>query len=140
MKKIVAKIRLQVPAGQATAAPPVGPALGQHGLNIPEFIKQFNAKSQKEEPGITIPVIITAFSDKSFTFIMKTPPASVLLKKVAKLAKGSKDAGREKVGIVTHDQIEKIAQLKYNDLNAKDMAGAIKIIEGTARSMGIQIQ
>ena len=139
MKKIEGKIKLQVPAGQATAAPPVGPALGQHGVNISEFIKQFNAQTQKEEPGITIPVVITVYSDKSFTFITKTPPASVLLKKAAKLAKGSQTPGKESVARVSKDQVRKIAELKAQDLNANDIDSAVKIIEGTARSMGIQI-
>ncbi len=139
MKKIESKIKLQVAAGQATAAPPVGPALGQHGLNIPEFIKQFNARTKKEEPGITIPVVITVFVDKSFTFVTKTPPASVLLKREAKIAKGSGDPLKEQVGRVTKDQVRKIAELKEKDLNANDIEAAMKIIEGTARSMGIQI-
>lgn len=139
MKKIAAKIKLQVPAGQATAAPPVGPALGQHGVNIPEFIKQFNAATSKEEPGILIPVIITVFSDRSFTFETKTPPASVLLKKAAQIAKGSKEPNREYVGQVSEAQVRQIAELKMKDLNAKDLEGAIRIIKGTARSMGIRV-
>jgi large subunit ribosomal protein L11 len=139
MKKILAKVKLQVPAGQATASPPVGPALGQHGVNIGEFIKQFNAKTSKEEPGIIIPVIVTIYGDRSFNFITKTPPASVLLKRAAKIAKGSAEPNRTKVGQVTHDQIRQIAELKMKDLNANDIESATKIIEGTARSMGIQI-
>ena len=139
MKKIAAKIKLQVPAGQATAAPPVGPALGQHGVNIPEFIKQFNTATSKEEPGILIPVIITVFSDRSFTFETKTPPASVLLKKAAQIAKGSKEPHKEYVGQVSEAQVRQIAELKLRDLNAKDLEGAIRIIKGTARSMGIRV-
>jgi large subunit ribosomal protein L11 len=139
MKKVAAKIKLQVPAGQATAAPPVGPALGQHGVNIPEFIKQFNQASGKEEPGMLIPVIITVFSDRSFTFETKTPPAAVLLKKAAAIAKGSKEPHKEFVGQVTEAQVKSIAELKLKDLNAKDLEGAIRIIKGTARSMGIRV-
>ena len=139
MKKVAAKIKLQVPAGQATAAPPVGPALGQHGVNIPEFIKQFNQASGKEEPGMLIPVIITVFSDRSFSFETKTPPAAVLLKKAAAIAKGSKEPHKEFVGQVTEAQVKSIAELKLKDLNAKDLEGAIRIIKGTARSMGIRV-
>jgi large subunit ribosomal protein L11 len=139
MKKITAKIKLQVPAGQATASPPVGPALGQHGVNISEFIKKFNAMTNKEEPGIVIPVIVTVYQDRSFSFITKTPPASVLIKKAAKIAKGSGDPGSAPVGQVTKDQVREIAKQKLNDLNTKNLEAAIKIIEGTARSMGIQV-
>ncbi len=139
MKKVMAKIRLQVPAGQATASPPVGPALGQHGVNIAEFIKKFNALTAKEEPGILIPVIVTVYQDRSFTFITKKPPASVLLKKAAKIAKGSSEPGRVIVGQVTRKQIEEIAKIKMPDLNTKDLQKAMKIIEGTAKSMGIQV-
>jgi large subunit ribosomal protein L11 len=139
MKKVLAKVKLQVPAGQATASPPVGPALGQQGLNIGEFIKQFNAHTSKEEPGILIPVVVTVYADRSFTFMTKSPPASVLLKKAAKIAKGSPEPNRTKVGQVTRDQVRQIAELKFKDLNANDVENAVKIIEGTARSMGIQI-
>jgi large subunit ribosomal protein L11 len=139
MKKITAKIKLQVPAGQATASPPVGPALGQHGVNIAEFIKKFNALTSKEEPGILIPVLVTVFQDRSFTFITKSPPASVLLKKAAKIAKGAGDAGASAVGQVTKDQVREIAKLKLADLNTKNIEAAVKIIEGTARSMGIEV-
>jgi len=139
MKKVIAKIRLQVPAGQATASPPVGPALGQHGVNIAEFIKKFNALTSKEEPGILIPVIVTVYQDRSFTFITKKPPASVLLKKAAKIAKGSSEPGRVIVGQVTREQIREIAKIKLPDLNTNDLEKAMKIIEGTARSMGIQV-
>ncbi len=139
MKKVIAKIRLQVPAGQATASPPVGPALGQAGVNIAEFIKKFNALTAKEEPGIIIPVVVTVYQDRSFTFITKKPPASVLLKKAAKIAKGSSEPGRVIVGQVTREQIREIAKIKLPDLNTKDLEKAMKIIEGTARSMGIQV-
>jgi len=139
MKKVIAKIRLQVPAGQATASPPVGPALGQHGVNIAEFIKKFNALTSKEEPGILIPVIVTVYQDRSFTFITKKPPASVLLKKAAKIAKGSSEPGRVIVGQVTREQIREIAKIKLPDLNTNDLEKAMKIIEGTAKSMGIQV-
>jgi large subunit ribosomal protein L11 len=139
MKKITAKIKLQVPAGQATASPPVGPALGQHGVNISEFIKKFNALTSKEEPGILIPVLVTVYQDRSFTFITKTPPASVLLKKAAKIAKGSGESGSNFVGQVTKDQVRDIAKLKLGDLNTKDLEKAVKIVEGTARSMGITV-
>jgi large subunit ribosomal protein L11 len=139
MKKIVAKIKLQVPAGQATASPPVGPALGQQGVNISEFIKKFNALTSKEEPGILIPVLVTVYQDRSFTFIAKSPPASVLLKKAAKVAKGSSEPGKTVAGSVTKDQVREIARLKLNDLNTRDLDKAMKIIEGTARGMGITV-
>ena len=139
MKKVIAKVKLQVPAGQATASPPVGPALGQQGVNIGEFIKQFNAKTSKDEPGIIIPVVVTVFADRSFTFITKTPPASVLLKKAAKIAKGSPEPKKTNVGQVTRDQVRQIAELKLKDLNANDIESAMEIIKGTARSMGIQV-
>ena len=138
-KKIISTIKLQVKAGQANPSPPVGPALGQHGVNIMEFCKAFNARTQDQE-GIIIPVIITVYADKSFSFITKTPPSSVLLKQAANIAKGSADPRKEKVGNVTKDQIEEIAKLKFNDLSAVDLQGALKIIEGTARSMGITIE
>jgi large subunit ribosomal protein L11 len=130
---------LQVPAGKANPSPPVGPALGQHGVNIMEFCKAFNAQTQAQE-GLTIPVVITVFSDRSFTFITKTPPAAVLLKKAAKLEKGSKEPNREKVGKVTREQVREIAALKMPDLNANDIDMAMRIVEGTARSMGIVVE
>lgn len=138
-KKVVANVKLQIPAGQANPSPPVGPALGQHGVNIMEFCKAFNAKTQGQE-GMIIPVIITVYGDRSFTFITKTPPASVLLKKAAKIAKGSSEPNRDKVGKVTKAQVEEIAKLKMPDLNARDLAAAVRTIEGTARSMGIVIE
>jgi large subunit ribosomal protein L11 len=138
-KKIVGMVKLQIPAGQANPSPPVGPALGQHGVNIMEFCKAFNAKTQ-DRMGLIIPVIITIFSDRSFTFITKTPPAAVLLKKAAKLEKGSKEPNREKVGKVTRDQVREIAALKMPDLNANDIEMAMRIVEGTARSMGILVE
>ena len=137
-KKIIAYIKLQVPAGQANPSPPIGPALGQHGVNIMEFCKTFNARTQGQE-GMIIPVVLTVFADRSFTFITKTPPASVLLKKAAQIAKGSSVPNRDKVGKVTPAQVEEIAKLKMPDLNAANLNAAIKIIEGTARSMGIDI-
>jgi len=137
-KKVIGSIKLQVPAGQANPSPPIGPALGQQGVNIMEFCKAFNAKTAGQE-GMIIPVIITVYQDRSFLFITKTPPASVLLKKAAKIAKGSGDPKREKVGEVTRAQIEEIAKTKMVDLNAYDIEGACKIIEGTARSMGIEV-
>ena len=137
-KKVIGSINLQIPAGKANPAPPIGPALGQHGVNIMEFCKAYNAMTQNQE-GTVIPVIITVYADRSFTFITKTPPASVLLKQAAKIAKGSGNPKKEKVALLTGSQIREIAELKYNDLNAIDMAGAIKIVEGTARSMGIEI-
>ena len=137
-KKIIANIKLQLKAGKATPSPPVGPALGQHGVNIMEFCKAYNAMTANQE-GTVIPVIITVYADRSFTFITKTPPASVLLKQAAKIAKGSGNPKKEKVALLTGSQIREIAELKYNDLNAIDMAGAIRIVEGTARSMGIEI-
>jgi len=137
-KKIIANVKLQIKAGKATPSPPIGPALGQHGVNIMEFCKAYNAMTQNQE-GTVIPVVITIYADRSFTFITKTPPASVLLKQYARIAKGSGDPRREKVGAVSSGQIREIAQLKYNDLNAVNMEGAIRIIEGTAKSMGIEI-
>jgi large subunit ribosomal protein L11 len=138
-KKVIASIKLQINAGKATPSPPIGPALGQHGVNIMEFCKAYNAMTQSQE-GMVIPVVITVYADRSFTFVTKTPPASVLLKQAAKIAKGSGSPKREKVGAVTAKQVKDIAELKFNDLNAVDMPGAIRIIEGTARSMGIEIQ
>jgi large subunit ribosomal protein L11 len=138
-KKVVANIKLQVPAGQANPSPPIGPALGQHGVNIMEFCKAFNARTQGQE-GMIIPVVITVFGDRSFTFITKTPPAAVLLKKAAQIAKGSSEPNRTKVAKVTKAQVEEIAKLKMPDLNARDLQAAIITIEGTARSMGIEIE
>ncbi len=139
-KKITAYIKLQVPAGQANPSPPVGPALGQHGLNIMEFCKAFNADTQSMEPGLPIPVVITVFSDKSFTFIKKTTPASYLLKKAAGVEKGSGTPHTEKVGKVTRAQLEEIAKAKMVDLNAYDIDEAVRIIAGSARSMGIETE
>jgi len=138
-KEITGIIKLQIPAGQANPAPPVGPALGQHGVNIMEFCKAFNAATQSQA-GMIIPVVITVYSDRSFTYITKSPPASVLLKKAASIAKGSGVPNREKVGKVTRAQIEEIVEIKKNDLNAKDKEAAVRIIEGTARSMGIEVE
>lgn len=137
-KKTIGSIKLQVPAGQANPSPPIGPALGQQGVNIMEFCKAFNAKTAGQE-GMIIPVVITVYQDRSFSFVTKTPPASVLLKKAAKVAKGSGDPKREKVGEVTRAQIEEIARMKLADLNANHLDNACKIIEGTARSMGIEV-
>lgn len=137
-KRITGMIKLQVPAGQANPAPPVGPALGQHGLNIMQFCNQFN-EATKDQTGLILPVVITVYHDKSFTFITKTPPAAVLLKRAAALAKGSPEPNREKVGTVSMAQVKEIAELKMPDLNASSVEAAIKIIEGTARSMGIEI-
>jgi large subunit ribosomal protein L11 len=139
-KKIVGFIKLQVPAGKANPSPPIGPALGQRGLNIMEFCKAFNAQTQSYEPGLKLPVVITAFADKSFTFVLKSPPATVLLKKAAKIDKGSAKAHLDKVGKVTRAQLEEIAKMKMKDLNAADMEGAVKIIAGSARSMGITVE
>ena len=139
-KKIDINIKLQVPAGQANPSPPVGPALGQHGLNIMEFCKAFNAKTQALEPGLPIPVVITVFADKSFTFITKTPPASVLLRKAAGVAKGSGTPNTEKVGSVKRSQLEEIVKTKEPDLTAADMDAAVRTIAGTARSMGLEVE
>jgi large subunit ribosomal protein L11 len=138
-KKILAQVKLQIEGGKATPAPPVGPALGQHGVNIMEFCKQFNARTQKDT-GTIIPVMLTVYSNRSFTFITKTPPAAVLLKKAAQIAKGSGEPNREKVGQVTRKQVEEIAKLKLPDLNAENMEAAMRIIEGTARSMGLNVE
>ena len=138
-KKVVTNIKLQVPAGAANPSPPIGPALGQHGVNIMEFCKQFNAKTQGQE-GMIIPVVITVFSDRSFTFITKTPPAAILLKKAAQIAKGSSEPNRNKVAKVSKSQVEEIAKLKMPDLNARDLEAAVATISGTARSMGIEIE
>ncbi len=138
-KKEIAKIKLQIPAGAANPSPPVGPALGQHGLNIMEFCKAFNAKTQ-DEKGMIIPVVITAYSDRSFSFITKTPPASILLAKAAKVQKGSGEPNRNKVGSVSMAQVEEIAKLKMPDLTAASLEAAVKSIMGTARSMGIDVK
>lgn len=138
-KKVMAQVKLQCPAGQANPAPPVGPALGQHGVNIMEFCKQFNAKTQSQA-GLIIPVIITVYQDRSFSFIMKTPPAAVLLKKAAKIEKGSGVPNKVKVGKVTKAQIEEIAKIKLPDLNCADLGAAMRTIEGTARNMGIEVE
>ena len=137
-KKVIAQIKLQVEAGKANPSPPIGPALGQHGVNIMDFCKAFNARTANDE-GMIIPVVITVFQDRTFTFITKTPPAAVLLKKAAKIAKGAADPLREKVGTVTREQVEEIAKIKMVDLNANDLDAACRIIEGTARSMGIEV-
>ena len=139
MKKVIGQVKLQIPAGKATPSPPVGPALGQHGVNIMEFCKAFNAKTQGQD-GMIIPVVITIYADRSFTFITKTPPASVLLKKALGIPKGSGVPNKEKVGKVTRAQLEEIATAKMPDLNAADMDGAVKIIAGSARSMGIDVE
>ena len=138
-KKVVGFIKLQVPAGQANPSPPIGPALGQRGLNIMEFCKQFNAQTQKMEAGMPIPVTITAYADRTFTFIMRTPPASYFLKKAAKLESGSKTPGRESAGKVTKAQIREIAEKKMADLNAHDIDAACRMIAGSARSMGLEV-
>ncbi len=138
MKKITALIKLQIPAGKANPSPPVGPALGQHGLNIMQFCKEFNARTQKEGDMI-IPVVITAFSDRSFTFITKTPPAAVLLQKAAKIEKGSGEPNKVKVGKVTEKQVREIATLKMPDLNTTDIEAAVRSVRGTARSMGLDV-
>jgi large subunit ribosomal protein L11 len=138
-KKVVGFIKLQVPAGQANPSPPIGPALGQRGLNIMEFCKQFNAQTQKMEAGTPIPVTITAYGDRTFTFIMRTPPASYFLKKAAKLESGSKTPGRDVAGKVTKAQIREIAEKKMADLNANDIEAAMQMIAGSARSMGLQV-
>lgn len=138
-KEVAATLKLQVPAGQASPSPPVGPALGQHGVNIMEFCKAFNAQTQGQE-GTIIPVVLTVFADRSFTFITKSPPAATLLKQAAGIVKGSGEPHREKVGTVTPDQVRQIAERKMEDLNAGDVAAAMKIIEGTARSMGITVE
>jgi large subunit ribosomal protein L11 len=139
-KKIEAYIKLQVKAGQANPSPPVGPALGQHGVNIMEFCKAFNAQTQSVEQGLPIPVIITVYSDRSFTFVTKTPPASILLQKAAGIAKGSSVPNRDKVGKVSREQLEEIAKTKQPDLTASDLDAAVRTIAGTARSMGIETE
>jgi large subunit ribosomal protein L11 len=137
-KKVTAVVKLQCPGGQANPAPPVGPALGQHGVNIMEFCKAFNARTQ-DRPGLIIPALITIYSDRTFTFELKTPPASVLLKRAAKIEKGSGEPNRNKVGKVTKKQIREIAEMKLNDLSANDVEAAVKVISGTARSMGLDV-
>lgn len=137
-KKVMTQVKLQCPGGQANPAPPVGPALGQHGVNIMEFCKKFNAKTQKQ-PGMIIPVVITIYQDRSFTFILKTPPASILLKKAAKIEKGSGNPLKIKVGKVTKAQVEEIAKIKLPDLNCDSIEAAMKTVEGTARNMGIEV-
>ena len=137
-KKVMGEIRLQIPAGQANPAPPVGPALGQHGVNIMEFCKAFNAATQ-DKAGLVVPVVITVYQDRSFTFIMKSPPAATLLKKAAGLAKGSGVPNRDKVGTVTTEQLREIVEMKKDELNATDVDAAMRMIEGTARSMGIEV-
>ena len=137
-KKVLTQIKLQAPAGSASPAPPVGPALGQHGVNIMEFVKAFNAQTQSEA-GTVIPVVITVYEDRSFTFVTKSPPAAVLIKQALTLEKGSSEPNRDKVGRITQDQLRQIAERKMNDLNANDVDAAAKIIAGTARSMGVEV-
>ena len=139
-KKIVGFIKLQVPAGKANPSPPIGPALGQRGLNIMEFCKAFNAQTQGVEPGLPLPVVITAFADKSFTFISKTPPATVLIKKAIKLEKGSPNALSTKVGKITRAQLEEIAKTKFKDMNAANVDAAVRTLAGSARSMGVTVE
>ena len=140
MKKVLTVIKLQIPGGQANPAPPVGPALGQHGVNIMEFCKAFNAKTAQMDPDLKVPVVITVYADRSFTFETKTPPAADLLKKAAGIPKGSGKPNREKVGSISRDKIEEIAKLKLQDLNTTNLESAIKTIEGTARNMGLNIE
>ena len=137
-KKVMTKVKLQCPGGQATPAPPVGPALGQHGVNIGQFVQAFNART-KDAAGMIIPVEVTIFSDRTFDFITKSPPAAVLLKQAAGIAKGAPTTGHDSVGSVTHEQVEEIARTKLQDLNARDLAHAVRIIEGTARSVGVDV-
>lgn len=137
-KKVTGQIKLQIPAGKATPSPPVGPALGQHGVNIMEFCKSFNAATQAQD-GMITPVVITVYQDRSFTFITKTPPAAVLILKELGLAKGSKEPNKDKVGVINRAQLEKIAQIKMPDLNCYDLDAAVKIVAGTARSMGVDV-
>ena len=139
-KKIVGFIKLQIPAGKANPSPPVGPALGQRGLNIMEFCKAFNAQTQSYEPGLKLPVVITAFADKSFTFVLKSPPATLLIKKAVKIEKGSGKPHLEKVGKITREQLEEIAKMKVKDLTAANMDAAVRTIAGSARSMGITVE
>ena len=139
-KKINAIVKLQCPAGKATPAPPVGPALGPHGVSAPTFVQQFNDRTKTMEPGLVIPVVVTVYADKTFTFILKTPPASVLIKKTMGLEKGSAESHKTKVGKLSRSQCEEIAKLKMPDLSANDLSGAMKIIAGTARSMGVEVE
>ncbi|MEW6369133.1 MAG: 50S ribosomal protein L11 [Acidobacteriota bacterium] len=139
MKKVIAEVKLQIPAGKATPAPPVGTALGPHGINIMDFCKAFNAKTQGQE-GLIIPAVVTVFADRSYSFVTKTPPASVLIKRAAALAKGSAEPNKTKVGRITEKQLEEIAKTKLVDLNCYDLAAAVKIVRGTARSMGVEIE
>ncbi len=139
-KKITGYIKLQIPAGKANPSPPIGPALGQRGLNIMEFCKAFNASTQNMEPGMPVPVVITAYADKSFTFVVKTPPATALLKKAAGLGKGSPKPHLNKVGKLSRQQLEDVARLKMNDLNAHDLPAAVKMLAGSARSMGLEVE
>ena len=139
-KRITALIKLQCPAGKATPAPPVGPALGPHGVSAPQFVQQFNDRTKSMEPGLTIPVVITVYADKTFSFILKTPPAAVLIKKAIGLEKGSAESHKTKVGKIPKAKVEEIARLKMPDLNANDVDAAMKIIAGTARSMGVEVE
>jgi len=139
-KKVVGLIKLQIPAGKANPSPPVGPALGQRGLNIMDFCKAFNAKTQNQEPGLPLPVVITAFSDKSFSFVVKTPPASVLIKKALKIDKGSPRPHTDKVGKISKSQLEEIAKMKMADLNAGSLEAAVQTVAGSARSMGVEVE
>jgi large subunit ribosomal protein L11 len=139
-KKVAAVVKLQVPAGKATPAPPVGPALGPHGVSAPQFVQQFNERTKSYEPGLLIPVVITVYSDKSFTFITKTPPAAILIKKAVGLEKGSAVPNKDKVGTLKRDQLRQIAEQKMADLNANDVEAAMRIIAGTARSMGVLVE
>jgi len=139
-KKVTAYIKLQCPAGKATPAPPVGPALGPHGVSAPQFVQQFNDRTKNMEPGLTIPVVITVYADKTFTFILKTPPASVLIKKLTGLEKGSSESHKVKVGKISRAQLEEIGKMKMDDLSANDLDAAVKIIAGTARSMGVEVE
>ncbi len=138
-KKVVVQIKLQIPAGQATPAPPVGPALGQHGVNIGAFVKEFNDKTRDKEPGLILPVIINVYEDRSFDFIIKSPPTSVLIKKACAIAKASSTPGRETITQITKDKVVEIANMKMKDMNAADLDAAIRMVEGTARSMGIKV-
>ena len=139
-KKVAAYIKLQCPAGKATPAPPVGPALGPHGVSAPQFVQQFNDRTKSMEPGLIIPVVITVYADKTFTFILKTPPASVLIKKAIGLEKGSSESHKTKVGKIPRAKVEEIAKIKMPDLTANDVEAAMKIIAGTARSMGVEVE
>ena len=139
-KRVNAVIKLQVPAGQATPAPPVGPALGPHGVSAPQFVQQFNDRTKSEEPGLTVPVVITVYADRTFSFDIKTPPAAVLIKKAIGLEKGSPESNRTKVGVISRAALEEIAARKMQDLNANDLPAAAKVIAGTARSMGVTVE